>query len=110
MVTASPTNQSILVGTGSAWGLVSVGSDGQQMIVRSDGTVGYVSTVIYASGWGVKGDNADYTTQLQAAIDAAPFPVSGFSDNDWRQANRRYTGLRPRSCTTPRRGRTLHMS
>lgn len=45
------------------------GSAGQEIIVRSDGTIGYQTNAVYADAWGCAGNNAtDDTTPMQAAI------------------------------------------
>jgi hypothetical protein len=54
----SPTAQSIFVGNGTAWEKLPVGASGQQMIVRSDGTIGYEDNEINLRGWAV-GSNAE---------------------------------------------------
>lgn len=65
--------QDLLIGlTGTTIGRVPVGSSGQQVIVRSDGTVGYVTNTINVKAWGAAGDGvSDDSTEIDNALAAA---------------------------------------
>ena len=71
----------IVAGSGGAPARLAVGADGQPLMVRSDGTPGYVNTAIYAAAWGVKADaSTDDTTEIRVAINAAA--LAGASGNN----------------------------
>jgi len=64
----SSEDQAILVRSGGSWAALAKGAAGEQLIVRSDGTLAWVKpTAIKAAAWGVK---ADGVTNDSAALDA----------------------------------------
>jgi len=68
----------ILVYNGSAFVRFPVGSAGQSMNVLSSGTIGYISTRIWASAWGVVADGVtDNTIAAQNALNAAALVPNG---------------------------------
>lgn len=68
-----PTEGDLLVHDGGSWAKLDRGGTGEQLIVRSDGTVKWTTVShIPVEAWGAVGNGvADDTTPLQSAIDAA---------------------------------------
>lgn len=75
---AKPTGMAakdVIVATnGTTLGRVPIGAGGQQLVIRSDGTLGYVHHVINVKAWGATGDG---TTDDSTAIDNALTAASG---------------------------------
>lgn len=68
----SPADGATLVRSGGSWAALAIGSSGQQLVVRSDGTLAYQNVEIWVSAWGVKADGAtDDATAAQNTINAA---------------------------------------
>lgn len=90
-------DQDILVRSGGTWARLAVGSSDQLLVVRSDGTIGWIDApVVHAGAWGLSVSNsaALNTTNLQAAANQAKakhatleipfgnFPYNGISVQD----------------------------
>lgn len=74
VVSASPEGNAgdILVYDGGEWVRLAKGNAGQQLIVRSDGTVKYTTgPMVLLSAWGAKGEGTDDTAAIKAATTAA---------------------------------------
>jgi hypothetical protein len=66
-------DQDILVRSGGTWARLAVGSAGQQVVVRSDGTLKYTDAPsVSVKAWGAAGDGSNATTAITAAINALP--------------------------------------
>ena len=72
----------LLVRSGTRWAALAIGGQQQELVVRSDGTIGWVDTpVLNLAAWGARGDNStnDFTA-VKAAFDWACTNGGGIID------------------------------